>query len=394
MDILYITPSYKPAYQYGGTTVVAMQLAESLAAQGHNITVYTTTANGKTELAVPEQEPLVVDGVTVYYFPRITKDHTHASPALWHFLAKTARNYDAIHIHSWWNFLVLGAVWVCYRQGIKPILSPHGMLSDYILNTNNRLKKKVIHALAGSRLLRNTFLHVSTLMEWNESKRINPQWEGQIIPNMVSLPDHSRVRSTNNVFTIGFLSRIDPKKGVDILIKALSAVSFPYRLKIAGNGDEAYIGQLKELAVSCKNDQYIEWVGWKNTEEKFDFFNELDLFVLPSHSENFAVVVIEALSVGTPVLVSQYVGLYTFVNDHDLGWITNTDPYVISEMLEKIVTEKEKIKRINEQAGVLIDGLYATAQITAQYTAFYQLVKEKNGLLNNKKRYANSFTIL
>src|SRR6266496_3119649 len=81
MKILFIIPSYKPAYIYGGTTVVVSLLAESLASHGHQVTVYTTTANGKNELEVETGKEIIIDGVKVFYFKRITKDHSHISPA-------------------------------------------------------------------------------------------------------------------------------------------------------------------------------------------------------------------------------------------------------------------------------------------------------------------------
>ena len=112
MDILFIVPSYKPAYIYGGPIVVVALLAETLAKMGHMVTVYTTTANGQTELAVPANREILVDGVRVIYFHRATGDHTHVSPALWQYLRKTIQNFDVVHLHSWWNALILGAAWV------------------------------------------------------------------------------------------------------------------------------------------------------------------------------------------------------------------------------------------------------------------------------------------
>src|ERR1700760_4923022 len=133
MNILFISPSYKPANIYGGTIVVISLLAESLAKLGHDVTVLTTTANGKEELDVTPGKPVLVDGVNVIYFKRITGDHTHVSPALWRYLNKYVKEYDVVHIHSWWNVLVIGAAMVCRLNKVVPVLSPHGMFSNYIL---------------------------------------------------------------------------------------------------------------------------------------------------------------------------------------------------------------------------------------------------------------------
>ena len=187
MKILFITPSYKPAYIYGGTIVAVSTLAERLVRLGNIVTVYTTRANGNTELDVVAGAETMVEGVKVIYFNRVTKDHTHVSFALWKHLDKTINQFDVVHIHSWWNLLVIGSAWICRRRGINPVLSPHGMFSEFILNHQNRRKKKLIHFLVGRGLLEGTFLHVSTQMEWSESLKMNPKWDGRIIPNLIKL---------------------------------------------------------------------------------------------------------------------------------------------------------------------------------------------------------------
>jgi glycosyltransferase involved in cell wall biosynthesis len=371
MRILLIVPSYKPAYIYGGPIVVIARLAETLAAMGHSVTVYTTTANGKTELPVAAGTPVPVEGVTVYYFKRLTGDHTHASPALWRYLSQTVKNFDVVHIHSWWNFLVIGAAWICRRHGITPIVSPHGMLSNYILDTNNSAKKKIVHSLIGKQLLKQSIVHVSTQLEWEESQAVVPGWPGRIIPNLVALPEKATPRADNETFTIGFLSRIDPKKGLDVLFQALAQVQLPYRLLVAGAGNDEYTKELEELASATKIDGKIEWVGWKNGEAKFEFFAGLDLFALTSHSENFAIVVIEALATGTPVLISDQVGLYQFVRTHDYGWVTSLSPLEIATTIEAAIRDKQKRAHIASIAPAAIRSAFDDRYLAQQYLDFY-----------------------
>jgi len=372
MKILFIVPSYKPAYIYGGTIVVVARLAEQLALEGHDVSVYTTTANGKVELDVVPGKEINVDGVKVTYFKRITGDHTHVSPTLWKFLHATVKRFDVVHIHSWWNPLVIGAAWICKLKGVKPVFSPHGMLSTYIMETNNAGKKKLLHDLVGKGLLDYSRLHVTADTEWEESLKIIPHWEGKVIPNLVMLSEKVYSRPANTVFTIGFLSRIDPKKGLDVLIKALSKVNFEYRLLIAGEGEEKYVNSLKQLAIECCNAEKLEWLGWKNGEEKFDYLSQLDLFALTSHNENFAVVVIEALSVGTPVLLSDRVGLYKYVLDRDMGWVTDMDVNNITKELNKLYIENSKLQRINSDAPSTIKDEYNDSILAKEYIKLYQ----------------------
>lgn len=376
MKILFIVPSYKPAYVYGGPIVVVALLAEQLVKMGHAVSVYTTTANGKTELDVQPGSDVLVDGVKVTYFKRVTGDHTHASPDLWKHLGKTVKQFDAVHIHSWWNLLVIGAAWVCRRNGIKPILSPHGMLSNYILETNNSAKKRWIHKLAGKKLLENSWLHVSTQLEWEESLAVIPSWQGRIISNLVKLSDKQHQRQGNEVFTVGFLSRVDPKKGLDVLIKALSKVDFDYKLKIVGSGEEEYINSLNNLAKTCGNQDKLDWLGWKNGDEKFDYLAGIDLFALTSHSENFAIVVIEALSVGTPVLISKNVGLYQYIEKNDFGWTTGMELEDITLKLNQIVKDEQKLRRINAELPSIISNEYNAERLAGEYVDLYNFVKK------------------
>jgi len=371
MKILFIVPYYKPAYIYGGPIVVIARLAETLVAMGHLVTVYTSTANGENDLPVVPGEPTLVDGVTVYYFTRVTGDNTNASPALWQQLNRTAKSFDVVHIHSWWNFLVLGAAWVCRRHNIIPIVSPHGMLSDYILTANNAFKKKVIHKMLGKRLLTNSVVHVSTPMEWEESQKIVPGWRGRIIANLVNLPSEPHERRDSDVFTIGFLSRVDPKKGLDILLNALKNVASPCKLLIAGAGSEEYTDELKKLATSIGVADKIEWVGWKNGEAKFEFFAKLDLFALTSHSENFAIVVIEALATGTPVMISENVGLFQYVQTQDYGWITSLKPAEVAVAIEAAIHDKQKRQRIAAIAPSAIRVEYDDKRLAQQYLNLY-----------------------
>lgn len=376
MKILFIIPVYKPAYIYGGLMAVVYLLAESLVRNGHDVTVYTTTANGKEELNVKTDEEVLVDGVKVYYFKRYTKGNSHLSPGFWNKIFQTVKDFDVVHLHSWWSPAIVAAAAVCRMRGVKPILSPHGMFCDYILTTNNKVKKQILQTVVGKSLLKNTFLHVSTPMEWEESQLIlKDKWDGAIISNLVELDNIKppATKETNSVFTVGFISRIDPKKGLDILIKALSKVSFDYKLKVAGTGEDDYVNKLKTLAIECGNADKIEWVGWKDNVQKMKFYSEIDLFALTSHNENFAVVVIESLSVGTPVFLGKNVGLSSYVAEKQLGWITNIhDTDQVAADLEIAYRESDKRNFIYENAPAIISHDFDKNLLTKQYTDYYK----------------------
>lgn len=372
MKILHISPSYKPAYVYGGPIESVAMLCEGLAAAGHTVHMFTTTANGKTELDVVPNETVKIDGVEVTYFKRITKDPTFVSPALWKRLYRHVNDYDIVHIHSWWNILVIISAIICHLKGKKVVVAPRGMISDYIFNSGKSKAKKIIHQFGGSWALKKSYFHATALPEYKECLNLIPEWKGFIAPNILTLPDVPIRKTENEIFTLIFLSRIHPKKGIEILFRAISKLDFNVILKIAGSGDHDYIKQLKLLAEDLNIESQIEWLGWKSRADKFDEFMNADLFVLVSRNENFANVVIESLHMGTPVLVSEEVGLSEFVKEKDLGWVTSFKDEEVKDHLIKAYFDKNKRLRINLEARKTVDDTFSIKKLVNDYVQDYK----------------------
>jgi glycosyltransferase involved in cell wall biosynthesis len=388
MKILFITPSYKPAFRYGGPSVSVSELAEALVSIGHLVTVYTTTANGKQELEVPVNKEVPVNGVSVYYHKRITGDHTHVSPSLWKMLGKTIRHFDMVHIHSWWSFLIIRAAWICASKKVPFILSPRGMLGAYSFTTHHSFSKNWIHRLVGKRILQKSYLHATTRLEWKDCMKVFSGWKGFILPNLVILPAEQKKGRKKNEPTLimGFLGRIDPKKGLELLMEALAKLDFDFCLRIAGVGEAQYIKSLKTQARRLGISEKIEWYGWQQGKDKFQFLEELDLFVLTSYNENFALSVIESLAMGTAVLVSEGVGLADYVTERKLGWVCTTESGSIRETLEKINKNRNEFCRIKETAPNLIREDFDKKKLAHQYAEAYSgIVNENQRIIEPKK---------
>jgi glycosyltransferase involved in cell wall biosynthesis len=412
LKILHITASYKPAFIYGGPIYSVAALCEALIktevgspqSEGidgktkvesrksevgspqsevvdgktkvesretdnrrpkfeASVTVYTTLANGKEELPYQNGEEKIVEGVSVKYFKRITKDHSHFSPSLlWH-LWKNAKHYHVIHIHAWWNLVSMGAVFICLIKRIKPIVSPRGMLGDYTFSRG----KKIFHLLFGKYFLRKCDFHATTTMEADEivkrvfgdKEKVNildlmegvvpsstfrmKSGEGKerllkrifVIHNIVKVPKELPIdtRKFDGTLNLIFLSRIHHKKGIELLLDALSTIKFPFKLTIVGEGEVDYVKSLKGKVESLKLAEQIDWFGAVYGDQKFQLLANHDLFILPSYNENFANVVIEAIAVNTPVFIANKVGLSKFVAKNNLGVVCQLKPKDIANRL-------------------------------------------------------------
>jgi glycosyltransferase involved in cell wall biosynthesis len=379
LNLLHIIPTYKPAYIYGGTITSISLLCENLVAKGGcKVTVLSTTANGKAELPVYKNAPKNVDGVAVYYFPRWTKDHSQLSPALLWYLFRNARRFDAIHIHSWWNLSVLLATFVCLLKGVKPVLSPRGMLSSFTISGRF---KPLFHRFVGKWLLKNTYLHTTSPQETQECLAMIPNWRHSDLPNfldtpLLNLPKPTRLNGHANpqshTLKLLFLSRLHQKKGVELLLDALAQVTFDWSLTIAGGGETDYVEQLKKQSKNLGIDLKINWLGWVNATERTAAFEAADLMVLPSHNENFANVVIESLAAGTPVLVSQYVGLSKYVADNNLGWVCDTTVDSLRETITEANYQQTRRHQIAERCSAQIRADFDPSVLVQRYLKMYR----------------------
>ena len=409
MKILHITPSYKPAYIYGGPIISVARLCEALVKRneqgtkskeqgGENLNlkveserttaevnklaekyfdlqVLTTTANGKGELLVKLEKPTFIDGVQVTYFNRLTKDHSHFSPnLLWALRKKILRcaqdDKIVIHIHAWWNLVSVFSCLIAKWYNVPVVLSPRGMLTAYSQTHNNSFSKKLIHHLIGRRLLEYCHIHATSMQEEKEILAIVQPKSIAVIWNLVSMAyqvlsfkyqevhkiESLEPKANNTVQIVGsrkeyqdssikipnaeepfkliFLSRIEEKKGLGLLFDALASLEIEWMLTIAGSGEHAYVESLKQRVKSLKLSSRINWIGQVSNEDKFGILSQHDLLVLPSYNENFANVVVESLSVGTPVLISEQVGLADYVKANNMGWVTGL---VVEDIKDKMI---------------------------------------------------------
>ncbi|RQO71528.1 hypothetical protein DBR40_17165 [Pedobacter sp. KBW01] len=374
------------------------------------VEVITTTANGKKELDVKTGVPVLVEGVPVTYFNRWTKDHSHFSPGLLWRLRKEILRYTeddkpsiegnklntanqilkgpprlegilpeerhVVHIHAWWNLVSVLSCLIARLYNIPVVLSPRGMLTSYTLGNRNSISKKLIHKLLGKNLLKYCHIHATSELEKADILKIVRPKSIRVIPNLVSLPSKvlGRKYQEGDSFKLIFLSRIEEKKGLELLFNALATVDISWKLTIAGSGEERYLESLKLLANKLKLSNSIDWVGQVSNEDKYTMMAAHDLLLLTSYNENFANVVIESLSVGTPVLISEHVGLADYVKDKALGWVTSLETIAIKNNIISAYQNPDKRQHIGHTAPLIIREDFNEDVLAKRYLEFYKTI--------------------
>jgi glycosyltransferase involved in cell wall biosynthesis len=135
-----------------------------------------------------------------------------------------------------------------------------------------------------------------------------------------------------------FLGRIHPKKGCDHLISAFSKVAQRNKdldLVIAGPDPLEWRSELERLIVPSELKNRITWTGMLRGGEKWGVLRSAEVFVLPSHQENYGIAVVEALACGLPVLISDKVNIWKEIESDGAGWSAGDDGEGCRKLFEK-----------------------------------------------------------
>ncbi|MEO6632770.1 MAG: glycosyltransferase, partial [Mucilaginibacter sp.] len=263
---------------------------------------------------------------------------------------------------------------VALMRNVPVVVSPRGTLSPYSFHNKNIGFKWFIHHLLGKPLLKRCHIHATSNQEAEAIGEIVKPKSIANIPNFVRLPERSvEADRLLGVFRLIFLSRIEEKKGLDILLNALPVLTFPYKLTIVGDGDITYIETLTALAEKNGTAANIEWAGFRG-DDKFKLLAENDLLVLPSYDENFGNVVIESLSEGTAVLLSRFVGLWDYVSDNKLGWACELNAPAFANLINFIQGAPDELNYIRTNAPGKIRADFDESRLVKKYAELYKSI--------------------
>jgi glycosyltransferase involved in cell wall biosynthesis len=259
-------------------------------------------------------------------------------PAAYHkdyipWLKSNVLNYDVIIINGLWQYHSYATIRVILElknRGIRNLpkvyIMPHGMLDPWFQRDKSRrlkalrneiywrlIERKVVNSADGLLFTceEELLLARGTFKGYDPKKEINIGY-GIENPPIQDLSMHPAI--SGNKYWL-FLSRIHPKKGVDLLVKAYQELEEKYSLipdlVIAGPLDSSYAKDMVKLSNSKK----IHFTGLLQGNAKWGAFYNCEVFVLPSHQENFGIAVVEALACGIPVLISNKVNIYREIVD-------------------------------------------------------------------------------
>ena len=371
--IVHITPSYKPTKAYGGPTISIASLCEALVRNGTMpLSVITTTADGANDYHYSNGFTQEIAGVTVQYYKRWAGDHIHLSPALLWRVCKFSKKDTVLHIHSWWNLVSMLTILIARVKGIPLVISPRGTFSSYSIKSSG-LRKWVL-AFYEKAILPKAVFHVTSAKEHRETAAIFPSNRIITIPNIISFPALQADQGmSNDTCRLIFVGRLHPVKNLPLLLQAIALLPFRITLEIIGDGEEAYVTELKRLCNELSITGQITWCGnISDRRQLYDRMLKADVLCLVSETENFANVVIESLAVGTAVLVSDQVALADYVEENDFGWVCKAEIQEIADTIGSIYHSPEKTAAVRKKAPAAVRAAYDEKQLAGEYLTVYQ----------------------
>ena len=377
MKLLHVSASYLPATRYGGTIVSVHGLCRALARRGHEVHVYTTSVDGARDSTVPHHTAVDVDGVQVWYFRSEHLRRIYVAPALGAMLRDHVGEFDLVHTHA----IYLWPLWTAARRahaaGVPYVVSPRGMLEKELIEQKSALWKAALIGFFERRTLeRAAAIHVTSRREADEAAafgfNLPPLCE---IPNGVELEAAAAPASPHiaSIIEAGpyalYLGRINWKKGLDRLFRALSLAPHT-RLVIAGNDEDHYRQTLDPIAAAHGVTSRIVFVGSVTGGDKTALLRHADLLVLPSYSENFGNVVLEAMAAGRPVIVTPEVGVADLVRDSGAGLVANGDAASLGGALARL-TGDLALRELMGERGRSAAARFTWDAVAAQMETLY-----------------------
>ena len=226
-------------------------------------------------------------------------------------------NLESIHTSLFhgqglWQLPVHQMALAARKRNLPYVISIRGMLEPWSLQQSKVKKKIAMQLFQYKDLKQAACLHATAVMEVESIRKLGFKNPIACIPNGINIDDFPQKEysvQSDSKRKLLFLSRIHPKKGIELLLEAWGSIDLELRknwiIDIAGNGENEYLNQLNNLIKVKGLENQIKIVGPKFGEEKLALYQSADLFVLPTYSENFGIVIAEALSCGVPVITTK-----------------------------------------------------------------------------------------
>ncbi len=361
-------------------------MSRALENRGVEVLIATTDADGPGRLVVELGETTRYAGVPVLFFRRQWGEAFKHSRPLASWLNNHVADFDVVHVHAVFNHSSLAAACACRKTDVPYVVRPLGTLDPWSLSQKPLRKRLFWHLGVKAMLSGAAAIHYTTSEEQRLAEGALGLGRGVVIPlgiddAMLHTPaDHGDFRARLGLGQAPYvlaLSRLHPKKGLDLLLDAFLDVAEAedlsgWRLVVAGDGDPEYVAHLKGLVAARGATDRVLFPGWLAGGQKASALQGAALMALTSHQENFGVAVVEALGSGVPALVSTAVNLAGEIERSGAGWVTPMRREVVSCTLTEALRDPMERAKRGEAGRRLVQQRFTWPSVADQLIHLYR----------------------
>jgi len=380
MKVLQVVPSLAP--EWGGPVKVVNELAGALEVIG--VSSEIISAQGR-RVGNPET---VTNDIPIHLFETgpLARLWTAHTPGLKKTLARKIPDFDLVHIQELWHYPGYIASKIARSRNVPYIVTIHGELNEWNLQ-QKRLKKQIyMTAIQRGILQKSAALHAITQAESNRIRQLEIETPVAMIPNGIhteefeNLPDRSqfvsRYPELENRLIVLFLGRIQQKKGLDILAQAfgnLVRTRHDVRLVVAGPDEDNTLTEIKTILKSQGALEKAVFPGMLTGEQKLEALSAADIFALTSYSEGFSVALLEALSAGLPLVITDECN-FPEVGDSRAGFVVRPNDSETASALMSLLDSADLRREMSENARRLVRSNYTWERIAEKMFTLYENV--------------------
>lgn len=358
MKVLLTSTSLLP--DYGGPAFSVSRLATALAEAGVEVGLWAADGSAATSELLPANAAI----------KRLVGTESQAFDSF--------QGTDVLHDNGIWLPHNHRLSVLAEKRGIPRVVSTRGMLEPWALK-HKRLKKEVAWWLYQRRDLKQARRHVtSSAAETQNVQCLKLGVPVATVPNGVDVPEDgprhtASEASTRSTRTALFLGRIYPIKGLPILIEAWSRVRPQgWRLRIAGPDEAGHQKQVERAVSTAGLGDVVVFTGPVEPQMKAATFFDADLFVLPTLSESFGMVVAEALAHGLPVLTTT-AAPWAILQQQGCGWSVDPTVEAIAEGLRRATSlDRESLREMGSKGRTLVNQKFSWKTVAQLMLSTYQ----------------------
>ncbi len=367
MKVLLTVASLLPAY--GGPARSVSGLAQKLTEQGVDVVIWAPDGSAETTPFLP------------------TGSSVERSAGPLNRVFDDFGKFDVVHDNGIWLPHNHQIATVCLQRSVPRILSLRGMLEPWALR-HKWLKKRVAwYVYQRQDLIRAAWHHATSTTEEQSIQRQRLRVPIVVIPNGLDIPhaveQSPTIRPANSIRTALFVGRIYPVKGLPLLVEAWAKVRpSGWKLRLVGPDEAGHQAQVERLIHEQGLANIIAFEGPLEGESKAAAYREADLFILPSHTENFGMAIGEALSYGVPVLTTKGTPWSSLI-DHQCGWWVDVDSTAIAHALREATSlNSTTLQEMGARGLEMARNAFSWKDVATDFSSLYRKVMERTSLVS------------